>query len=114
VEQARFTASPKVGWTIWLTGLPASGKTTIAYQLQQRLRQLHVPVVVLDSDELRPILSIVDSYDEETRTDFYVRLTHLTGVLVAQGATSSSPPQPTNVPIGTLHVHTCPILLKSG
>jgi adenylylsulfate kinase len=82
VERAGVTTPPKIGWVIWLTGLPASGKTTIAYQLQQRL---HGPVVVLDSDELRPILSIVPRYDEETRTEFYVRLTQLAGVLVRQG-----------------------------
>jgi adenylylsulfate kinase len=85
LEPKRFAIFPKAGWAIWLTGLPASGKTTIACCLQQRLRQSHIPVVVLDSDELRPILSIVPRYDEATRTDFYVRLTHLAGVLVQQG-----------------------------
>jgi adenylylsulfate kinase len=84
LAQAVFRTFPKVGWALWLTGLPASGKTTIAYQLQQRLWQLHVPVVVLDSDELRPILSIVPRYDEEMRTDFYMRLTLLAELLVRQ------------------------------
>jgi adenylylsulfate kinase len=84
LEQACLTTLPKAGWAIWLTGLPASGKSTIAYQLQQRLLQLHIPSVVLDSDALRPILSVAPRYDEEARTDFYVRLTQLAGVLVAQ------------------------------
>jgi adenylylsulfate kinase len=84
LAQDRFTTFPKVGWAMWLTGLPASGKTTIAHQLQQRLRRLHIPVVVLDSDELRPILSNVPRYDEETRADFYLRVTQLAELLVRQ------------------------------
>jgi adenylylsulfate kinase-like enzyme len=40
---------------------------------------------VLDSDELRPILSTVPGYDEDTRTDFYLRLTQLVQLLVQQG-----------------------------
>lgn len=82
LTQAPSTATPKAGWVIWLTGLPASGKTTIAYQLKQRL---HIPMIVLDSDEVRPILSADLPYDENSRTDFYRRLTQLAEVLVRQG-----------------------------
>ena len=39
---------------IWLTGLPCSGKTTIAYALAARLRQECLQVEVLDGDDIRP------------------------------------------------------------
>lgn len=84
MELATLAAFPKVGWAIWLTGLPAAGKTTIAYQLKQQLQNYHTPVVVLDSDALRPILSSALHYDEDTRADFYMRLTQLAEVLVRQ------------------------------
>ena len=39
--------------TVWLTGLPAAGKTTLARALQARLRAGGSCAVVLDGDELR-------------------------------------------------------------
>ena len=39
--------------TWWLTGLSGSGKTTIARSAEQRLREMNVPCVVLDEDEMR-------------------------------------------------------------
>ncbi|KOX37460.1 adenylylsulfate kinase, partial [Streptomyces sp. NRRL F-6492] len=40
------------GATIWLTGLPSAGKTTIAYELAGRLRGEGHRVEVLDGDEI--------------------------------------------------------------
>lgn len=80
--QARESKAIEEGWTLWLTGLPASGKSTIARALQQ---QLHAPVVVLDSDEVRPILASVQGYDEAGREEFYARLVQLALLLVKQG-----------------------------
>ena len=45
------------GWTLWLTGLPAAGKTTLAYALWERLGQLGIATALLDSDDLRRILA---------------------------------------------------------
>jgi len=43
--------------TWWLTGQPGAGKTTLANELAERLRQQHLPVCVLDGDVIRKGLS---------------------------------------------------------
>lgn len=40
-------------FALWLTGLPAAGKTTLAGEIARRLRALGLTVAVLDGDELR-------------------------------------------------------------
>ena len=45
------------GATVWLTGLPSAGKTTIARALAERLRAEGRRVEVLDGDEIREFLS---------------------------------------------------------
>ncbi|HXF60821.1 MAG TPA: adenylyl-sulfate kinase [Caldilineaceae bacterium] len=82
---AQSSALPQTGWAIWLTGLPASGKTTIARHLQQRLSARRISAVVLDSDALRPVLAPTAGYDEAGRDDFYARLVGLAELLVVQG-----------------------------
>jgi adenylyl-sulfate kinase len=43
--------------TLWLTGLPGAGKTTLAYALERRLMDASVRCHVLDGDDLRDGLS---------------------------------------------------------
>lgn len=45
------------GATVWLTGLPSAGKTTIADTVADRLRQRRRRVEVLDGDRMRTTLS---------------------------------------------------------
>jgi adenylylsulfate kinase len=71
------------GTVVWITGLPASGKSTLAGGLRARLGG---PSLLLDSDELRPILGAA-GYDEAARDDFYHRLARLAALLAGQGAT---------------------------
>lgn len=51
------TTSPRVSGTIWLTGLPGAGKTTLAEQLAVRLRGTGRAATVLDGDTLRQGIS---------------------------------------------------------
>ncbi|AUZ84051.1 adenylyl-sulfate kinase [Methylophaga nitratireducenticrescens] len=44
------------GGVIWITGYSGAGKTTIARMVSQKLKQLGLPVVSLDGDEIRSIL----------------------------------------------------------
>ena len=45
------------GFTVWFTGLPCSGKSTLARALEHQLRAMGRQVEVLDGDEVRTRLS---------------------------------------------------------
>lgn len=45
-----------MGLTIWITGLPAAGKTTLAYTLNQKLMEHSLVSYVLDGDPIRKTL----------------------------------------------------------
>jgi adenylyl-sulfate kinase len=49
----RERASGAVGATIWLTGLPASGKSTIAFAVEAALQERGRSAYVLDGDNVR-------------------------------------------------------------
>jgi adenylylsulfate kinase len=69
------------GIVVWLTGLPASGKTTLAERVRQRLAEQGRPAILLDSDALRPLLAPARGYGVEDRAAFYQRLGELAGRL---------------------------------
>jgi adenylylsulfate kinase len=76
------------GVVVWLTGLPASGKTTLARRIGGSLRERGVASCLLDSDAVRGAL--VHSkrplgYDEADRRAFYETLARLAALLASQG-----------------------------
>jgi bifunctional enzyme CysN/CysC len=52
-REARWQALGHGGATVWMTGLPSSGKSTVAGALEQRLVEAGVPAYRLDGDNLR-------------------------------------------------------------
>lgn len=76
------------GTTLWLTGLPSAGKTTVANALADRLRGEGVAVEVLDGDEVRTHLSAglgfsrADRDTHVTRIGFVAELLARNGVVV--------------------------------
>jgi adenylylsulfate kinase len=50
------------GFAIWLTGLPSSGKTTLAHALSGLFSERGVAVQELDSDDLRRVLTPNPTY----------------------------------------------------
>jgi bifunctional enzyme CysN/CysC len=57
----------KAGATVWLTGLPGAGKTTIAAGCAERLRARGVNAVGLDGDDLRGGLNADLGFSAEDR-----------------------------------------------
>lgn len=72
----------KTVFAIWFTGLPASGKSTLANLLAQEIQQYQRQVQVLDSDQIREVLTPNPTYDQEERAWFYQTLAYIAGLLV--------------------------------
>ncbi len=68
------TCECKQGAVIWLTGTPASGKSTIAGLVGRRLHEMGLPVEDLDADEVRANLSPNLGFTEEARDENTKRL----------------------------------------
>lgn len=62
------------GIVIWFTGVPASGKSTLAVGVQAKLEAMGLPVENLDADEVRANLSPNLGYSEEARDENTKRL----------------------------------------
>ena len=73
------------GVVVWITGLPSSGKSTLAQLLQRRLREAGHPSLVLDGDEVRGALVPAPGYAPEARDAFYATLARLAALAAAQG-----------------------------
>ena len=72
-------------FALWLTGLPASGKTTLANLLAEELDRRGLRVQVLDSDKMRKILTPEPTYSAEERDWFYETLAYIGKLLVQNG-----------------------------
>lgn len=70
---------------IWITGLPASGKSTIVSALRPQLEAMGLTVEVLESDEVRRWLTPQPTYSEAERDLFYRALAFTGQRLVAHG-----------------------------
>lgn len=70
-------------FAIWVTGLPASGKSTLVAALKTQLADRGIDAAVLESDVLRAILTVKPHYDEQEREAFYRQMVYI-GTLLAQ------------------------------
>ncbi len=73
------------GFVVWLTGLPGAGKTTIARELEPKLRRMEWPVEVLDGDELRQNLSRGLGFSREDRETHLKRAAYVAKLLSRNG-----------------------------
>ncbi len=73
------------GFTVWFTGVPASGKTTIAMEVELRLKERGIKVENLDSDEVRANISPNLGYTLEARDENTKRLAFLSNILCRNG-----------------------------
>ncbi|MEU6822583.1 adenylyl-sulfate kinase [Streptomyces atriruber] len=79
------------GATVWLTGLPSAGKTTIAYELAGRLRAEGRRVEVLDGDEIRTFLSAGLGFGREDRDTNVQRIGFVAELLARNGVLALVP-----------------------
>jgi adenylylsulfate kinase len=75
-----------MSFCLWITGLPGSGKSTIARELETLLGERGVPVLTLAMDNLRTFLTPHPKYTDEEREGVYRAL-----VLVARLILKHSP-----------------------
>ena len=73
------------GFTLWLTGLSGSGKTTIALDLISELKSRRLDVEVLDGDEIRTNLSKGLGFSKEDRDTNIRRIGYVSRLLSRNG-----------------------------
>ena len=73
------------GFVLWLTGLPGSGKTTIARLVIAELRRRGYKVELLDGDEVRKWLSPEAGFTREDRRRHLIRVAHVARLLARNG-----------------------------
>ncbi|HSM57831.1 MAG TPA: adenylyl-sulfate kinase [Candidatus Sulfomarinibacteraceae bacterium] len=73
------------GFAIWFTGLPSSGKSTLARALAERLANEGIAAQILDSDEMRRRLTPQPTYTPQERDHFYDVVLYIAELLTHNG-----------------------------
>jgi len=76
-----------MSFAVWLTGLPACGKSAIARELLRLLHEGSIDAAVLESDVMRTQLTPFPRYDEADRHFFYGTLAEIGILLTRVGRT---------------------------
>ncbi len=74
-----------LSYTIWLTGLPGSGKTTIGSSLVKEFQSRDIRSELLDGDEIRKIISSELGFSKNDRDTHLRRVTYLCQLLNRNG-----------------------------
>jgi adenylylsulfate kinase len=75
----------KTGWCAWVTGLPGSGKSTVAEALIGLLKGEGVHAQLLSSDALRKVVTPKPSYSLRERDIVYATLVYVADLLTRNG-----------------------------
>jgi adenylylsulfate kinase len=67
-------------FNLWFTGLPLSGKTTIADAVHKELQKLDIPLERIDSRDVRELIPNI-GFSREDRNRHILRIGHLIGTL---------------------------------
>jgi len=73
------------GATVWLTGLPSAGKTTLALALADELRARGADVEILDGDQVRTHLSAGLGFSRQDRETQVTRIGFVAELLARHG-----------------------------
>lgn len=79
------------GATVWFTGLPSAGKSTIARGVAERLRAAGHRVEVLDGDEIRRNLTSDLGFSRRDREENVRRIGFVAGLLARHGVITLVP-----------------------
>src|SRR5438045_2256200 len=83
--ESQETSKVREGFAVWVTGLPASGKSSVVSTLKTMLAERGVDAAVLESDELRQVLTPYPRYSEEERLLFYSQMVYIGALLTRHG-----------------------------
>jgi bifunctional enzyme CysN/CysC len=81
----RWTSLGHGGATLWFTGLPGAGKSTIAAAVEERLIEAGQPAFLLDGDNLRHGLNGDLGFDDQARSENVRRTAHVARLLAESG-----------------------------
>ncbi len=84
-RQCRWEYLGHAGATVWFTGLPGAGKSTIATAVEERLVASGRPAFLLDGDNLRHGLNGDLGFDEDARCENVRRTAHVARLLAESG-----------------------------
>ena len=84
-RKARWESLGHAGATIWFTGLPGAGKSTIAGAVEERLVEAGRPAFLLDGDNLRHGLNGDLGFDEHARCENVRRTAHVARLFAEAG-----------------------------
>ncbi|HMK46002.1 MAG TPA: adenylyl-sulfate kinase [Methanocella sp.] len=71
-----------MAWAVWFTGLPGSGKTTVAQETEKQLTlSAGVRVKRLELDQIRKVITPTPTYSEEERRIVYAALAYMAMLL---------------------------------
>jgi bifunctional enzyme CysN/CysC len=84
-RELRWQSLGHVGATLWFTGLPGAGKSTVAAAVEERLLQIGQPAFLLDGDNLRHGLNGDLGFGEDARSENVRRTAHVARLLAESG-----------------------------
>ena len=84
-QEERWRANKHKGGVLWLTGLPSSGKSTLAIELEHELFQKGLQTYVLDGDNVRQGLSSDLGFAPEDRTENIRRIGEVASLFADTG-----------------------------
>lgn len=86
-DKLKFGRKELDSFVVWLTGLPSSGKSTIAKKLSKKLKKSGIKVQIIDSSDVRPLFPEV-GFTEEERKQHIKRVGHLASILEKNNVSS--------------------------
>ena len=75
----------KSGWCVWVTGLPGSGKSSVARALINKLKKRGIHAQIVSSDMLREVVTPAPTYSEEERDMVYGAIVFVAELLTRNG-----------------------------